>query len=121
MKTLFLVFIGGGAGSVCRYGISRILAQLLPVFPWATFAANAVSCILLGFLVEWSARGLLSSDQRMLLMTGFCGGLSTFSTFTNETYFLYQRGLFVAMGNVVLSLVICMICLILGMKLAARV
>jgi len=121
MKTLLFVFIGGGVGSVCRYGISRMFAQVLPEFPLATFFANAISCIILGFLVEWSARGWLSSDQRMLLMTGFCGGFSTFSTFTNENYFLYQRGLFSAMGNVVLSLVICMICLILGMKLAARV
>ena len=121
MKTLLFVFIGGGVGSVCRYGISRMFAQVLPEFPLATFFANAISCIILGFLVEWSARGWLSSDQRMLLMTGFCGGFSTFSTFTNENYFLYQRGLLLAMGNVVLSLVICMICLILGMKLAARV
>lgn len=121
MKILLLVFIGGGMGSVCRYGISRMFVHIPPVFPWATFFANAISCILLGFLVEWSARGWLSNDQRMLLMTGFCGGFSTFSTFTNETYFLYQRGLFAAMGNVVLSLVVCMICLILGMKLAARV
>jgi CrcB protein len=121
MKVLLLIFIGGGVGSVCRYGISRVLSQLPPVFPWATLAANAISCIILGFLVEWSARGWLSNEQRMLLMTGFCGGFSTFSTFTNETYFLYQRDLFAAIGNVVLSVVICMICLILGMKLAARV
>ncbi len=120
MKTLLLVFMGGGLGSISRYGISRMFVTVPPVFPWATLAANAVSCMMLGFLLEWSAKGLLSNDQRMLLMTGFCGGFSTFSTFTGETFFLHHRSLFAAMGYVVLSLAFCMFCLILGMKLATR-
>lgn len=122
MKAFLLVFLGGGLGSVLRYSIHRALFSFASAFPWATFAANALSCILLGFLVEWSAKGLLSDSQRLLLMTGLCGGFSTFSTFTGETLHLYQRGLpIAAIANVLANLVVCMICLILGMKLAARV
>lgn len=122
MKTLLLVFIGGGVGSLCRYGISRALAGTPGAFPWATLLANVLSCFLLGFLVEWSARGLLTTNQRLLLATGFCGGFSTFSTFAGETCDLYERGLpLMAFVNIASGLVVCMIGLMLGMKLGARI
>lgn len=113
-----LVFIGGGLGSICRYGISVLLKNQGYIFPWATFLANALSCIVLGFLVGWTLKNGNQSDiQKYLLMTGFCGGFSTFSTFTNETFQLFQSGnLMYAFGNILLSLVICLGCIFIGVK-----
>ena len=115
-----LVFIGGGLGSICRYGIAVALKNQGYVFPWATFLANALSCIVLGALVGWTMKNGTASDvQKYFLMTGFCGGFSTFSTFTNETFQLMQEGsLGLAFGNILLSLVVCLVCIFLGMKLS---
>ena len=113
-----LVFIGGGLGSICRYGISVLLKNQGYIFPMATFVANALSCIVLGALVGWTMKNGNTSDiQKYLLMTGFCGGFSTFSTFTNETFQLFQSGnVMYAFGNILLSLVVCLICIFIGMK-----
>ena len=112
------VFIGGGLGSICRYGIARLLAEQEYIFPWATLIANVLSCIALGFLVSLSLKDAISQPYRVLLMTGFCGGFSTFSTFTNETYQLLIAGdHFYALMNVGGSILICLICIWIGMKI----
>lgn len=114
-----LVFIGGGLGSICRYGISVFLKNQNYVFPMATFLANAISCVILGALVGWTMKNGANDFQKYLLMTGFCGGFSTFSTFTNETFQLFQSGNFTyAFVNILLSLIICLVCIFIGMKLA---
>lgn len=59
-------------------------------FPWATFWANLLSCVLIGLLL--AVAPILNETTRILLITGFCGGLSTFSTFSRETMQLLQRG-----------------------------
>ena len=114
----FLVFIGGGLGSICRVGISHLLNIFNFSFPWATFLANALSCIVLGVLVGFSLKGSMGSEYKVMLMTGFCGGFSTFSTFTNDTLLLFQSGqLSYAFANIFLSLLVCLVCIYLGMKL----
>ena len=114
----FWVFIGGGFGSICRYGIARLLLQQGYIFPWATFAANAISCVVLGCLVSLSLKNAIEQPFKILLMTGFCGGFSTFSTFTNETYQLFLAGEhFYALINIAGSLLVCLLCIWIGMKL----
>ncbi|MFK7773994.1 MAG: fluoride efflux transporter CrcB [Saprospiraceae bacterium] len=115
-----LVFIGGGLGSICRFGISVWLKNHGYIFPMATFLANALSCIVLGALFGWTMKNGNASDiQKYLLMTGFCGGFSTFSTFTHETFQLLQSGnLMHAFGNILLSLIVCLVCIFIGMKIA---
>ncbi len=120
MQSYLLVFLGGGLGSICRYGIAHFLEQQQYHFPWATFCANILSCILLGVLVGLSTRGGFPTPAKFLLMTGFCGGFSTFSTFTNETYQLLQNGdIAYAMANIAGSILLGLFCIFVGLKLVA--
>lgn len=118
MQAFLLVFIGGGLGSICRYGIARLLQKQQWDFPLATFIANALACIILGALVGISLKGDMNSTNKLLWMTGFCGGFSTFSTFSSETFQLLQTGNYVyALANVGLSIIVCLFCIFIGMKL----
>jgi fluoride exporter len=83
------VFVGGGLGSLLRFLISWYLPYQ-EGFPWATFWANMLSCLIIGGFL--ALMPLLGESQRLLLITGFCGGLSTFSAFSRETLQLLQRG-----------------------------
>lgn len=124
MQQCFWVFIGGGLGSICRFGIAELLIRYesfsklsASTFPWATIIANALSCIILGCLVSLSLKNAIEQPYRLMLMTGFCGGFSTFSTFSNETYQLFIAGEhFYALLNIGVSLLICLICIWGGMK-----
>lgn len=109
------VFIGGGLGSVCRYWLGRHF-NADSGLPWGTFLANALSCILLGYLLAQYARTGISPPSRWLLAVGFCGGFSTFSTFSGELVSLYQAGGWFAMAT---YLLISLICGVLGILLGA--
>lgn len=89
------VFVGGGLGALARHGIAVILPN--PTFssgqlPWATLLANFLACLVLGYGLALILRGQLGRGGELLLLTGFCGGFSTFSTFAYELLQLYQNG-----------------------------
>ena len=117
MKFL-LVFLGGGLGSGVRYGISLIISRLSIHFPLATLLSNVTACFLIGVLTAAATKDNLTDAQRLLLATGFCGGFSTFSTFSNETLQLAQNGqLFSAFGNILLSLTLCLTATFIGLRI----
>lgn len=90
-----LVFLGGGVGSLCRYGLTLVLpvADLSKGdFPWATFSANLLACLVLGAGIALFSRELITKELSLLLVTGFCGGFSTFSTFSGELVGFYEGG-----------------------------
>ena len=89
MKTnIFLIAIGGLLGSVARYLSVVYVTKLIPSqFPYGTFAVNIAGCLVIGIIYGLSLRYLwLTPEWRLLLATGFCGGFTTFSTFS------YERG-----------------------------
>lgn len=99
MKELLFVFIGGGAGSVLRYMDTLVWQHLslMPRFqnmtlPWPTLAVNVIGCFFISLIYINSEHWGLSPEQRLLLTTGLCGGLTTFSTFSYEGLTLLRTG-----------------------------
>ena len=90
MKTILYIALGGGIGSVLRYLISAVLKG--NSFPYATFITNILGCLLIGlFFGYFEKNDLLSKDLKLFLITGLCGGFTTFSAFSNENIQLMQN------------------------------
>ena len=94
-RLLLLVGIGGFTGSILRYSASGYVQQLIKSsnFPYGTLVVNVLGCFLIGFLTYLADYyGVLTSEARALLITGFLGGFTTFSSFSNETFNLMRDG-----------------------------
>ncbi|MEU4150893.1 fluoride efflux transporter CrcB [Streptomyces sp. NPDC026659] len=102
-----LVIVGGMAGAPLRYLTDRFVQKRHDaVFPWGTFTVNVIGCFILGLLTGAVVAGAASSNAQLLLGTGLCGALTTYSTFSFETLRLAEDGArFLAAANVVASLV----------------
>ena len=118
---LLFIFLGGGLGSLLRYFLGVGCRYLVPssssIFPWGTLLVNVLGSFLIGYLVERYHGGL--GLEQFLLVVGFCGGFTTFSTFTLEVYSYFVEGLFwqgilYVVGSVLLGLT----ALYLGFRLA---
>lgn len=93
MKQAFLVFLGGGIGSVLRYFIGKLLNSPETGIPYGTFAANILGSLLIGIILGFAAKHeSLNANQTLLLATGFCGGFTTFSTFAYENHVFLKSG-----------------------------
>ena len=91
IKDVIIVGIGSGIGGICRYLISLTMGHAGNGFPWGTFAANVTGCLLIGLLWGVTSRfHNLSPAFSLLLMVGFCGGFTTFSTFSKEGLTMLQ-------------------------------
>jgi CrcB protein len=110
MNTLFLVFLGGGLGSIVRYGISEIIKlNFRTNFPIATLSVNIISCIVLALVIGvFSHKIGDNTSLKTFLVVGFCGGFSTFSTFSFETVELMRSGnMLYAVANILISVTVC--------------
>lgn len=93
MKYALLVFLGGGVGSVLRYWVGKLFQGPLGTFPAGTMIVNVVGSLLIGVLIGYGLKnGGLSEPQTLLLVTGFCGGFTTFSAFALENQTFLKAG-----------------------------
>ena len=94
MKLLWYVALGSAVGGVARVVLgSAVQARSVGAFPVGTFVVNITGSLLLGFLMRYLlASPTVSADMRAMLTTGFCGGYTTFSTFSYETLMLIEAG-----------------------------
>ena len=123
MKSFILVFLGGGLGSGLRYLVAIAMNQYSKAQPFGTFTVNMLGCLLIGLVLGYAQKeNTLTSNQTLLLATGFCGGFTTFSAFASENLELIRNGeLFnfsiYAIGSVFLGIVLILIGYLLVNKL----
>ncbi|MFJ4727211.1 fluoride efflux transporter FluC [Streptomyces diastaticus] len=106
MGEWFLVLAGGAVGAPARYLIGVAARDRLPAsLHWGTFLANMAAALLLGFLVQAGTQGALGATGQALLSTGFCGALSTWSTFSKEVLALTDARRLARAGGYLLATV----------------
>lgn len=104
------IFLGGGFGSLARYGVGKLAVNFYDAgkFPLGTLLTNTLACLILGMTLYFFKDKLVSSDWiKYAVIIGFCGGFSTFSTFSFETIQLVQNGnIGMAIANVAVSILL---------------
>lgn len=94
MENILVVMIGGAIGSAARYLFSLLcLEKFGPSFPWGTLFVNLAGCFIIGLFFAFTTQKLIVNETvRLFIMVGFLGGLTTFSSFSNETLQLFLSG-----------------------------
>lgn len=120
------VGVGSALGGMARYWMSGIVARAVgETFPWGTFAVNVIGSFIIGFVAVVTApdgRIFIGSTTRLAILTGFCGGFTTFSSFSLQTLTLLNDGEYLYAGaNIAVSVVVCLIAVWAGAALATNV
>ena len=120
MLAYLWVAIGGALGSMARFGMNGLIPQKTGAFPWATLIINISGSFVIGILgALTTSHGRMTTSSRVfatqLLITGVCGGYTTFSSFSLQTLYLIRDGeWFYAAGNILLSVILCLIAVWIG-------
>ena len=119
IKHVIMVGAGGAAGSILRFLVSVIASRYFPGhLPLATFIVNITGCFLIGLLVAQLSATTADQSLRFLLITGFCGGYTTFSAFSYENVMLINNGnALLAAGYIFASVILGIAAVWLGLKL----
>lgn len=120
IKQILLVGLGGGIGSMMRYGTSLLIRPKL--FPVATLSVNVIGCFIIGLVFALSIKEEgISDNWKLFLATGICGGFTTFSAFSLENLGLMQSGkIGMALTYIILSLVLGILATFLGYQLIIK-
>jgi CrcB protein len=121
MKTVIYIAMFGALGCVARYFLSGWTYEKMGWhFPWGTLSVNILGAFIIGLVMELGLRGaLIPANLRIGLTIGFLGGLTTFSTFSYETFKLLETGrILIAFGNVMVSVAACLLFTWLGIVVA---
>jgi CrcB protein len=123
ISTYLWIALGGALGSMARFWLAAFVAQSLgPQFPWGTILINILGSFIIGFFATFSGpsgRLVASFNTRAFVMVGICGGFTTFSAFSLQTLDLARESRWLqAGGNVVLSVVLCLLAVWAGHALA---
>lgn len=122
MTSVLAVAAGGAIGSVGRWGLGLLLSSCLPGLPAGTFVANVLAGLIIGTVSGVGSVTPLPEETRLLLTVGLCGGLSTFSTFSNETLGMMEGGhLAGALVNIALNVIVCLVAVWAGTRLGASI
>ncbi|WP_209391088.1 fluoride efflux transporter CrcB [Chryseobacterium sp. RR2-3-20] len=117
MRNIFLIFFGGGLGSVLRYLLSFNAQKLWKInnFPVGTLLVNIIGCFAIGFLTSYLVK--FDNGLKFLLITGICGGFTTFSAFSIENYSLWENQQFLMLTIYIgLSILLGIIAVFAGIK-----
>ncbi len=122
MRQVFFLIVGGSFGTLARFTVVKAVQSRLPtLFPWGTMIVNLSGSFIIGFLFILFEESFISRDFRALMMIGFLGAYTTFSTFSLETLNLMRDGeMTAAAGNILLTNFLGITCAFLGL-LAGRV
>lgn len=126
MLNILAVFIGGGLGSLSRYGFAVLLKSYSMGFPIATLSVNIIGSLILGFAAAlfWNKMpSSITNDTLNLAITaGFCGGFTTFSTFSWEVFEFIKNGeLLLALFYACISVLVCVLSILSGVYLSKYV
>lgn len=118
LKNILIVGLGGFLGSVLRYLVylaSTANAETKTLFPWGTFLANIIGCFLIGlFWGILDTYNWFSEELRLLLMVGFCGGFTTFSSYALDSIAIGKGSLYLSLFYLLLSIVVGILFVLLG-------
>lgn len=117
---IFLLFLGGGFGTLSRYAISTGVSALSPtVFPYGTFFVNCIGCFCIGVCFALFEKIAVPQRLQLVLTTGFLGGFTTFSSFAYETtHLLRNKAMLHAVLNILLTNILGIILVVAGMLTA---
>ena len=114
-----MVALGGGIGAICRYAISLI--PIKSQFPFITLIVNLLGAIFIGFIVGFAESRKMSSNTSLFLKVGFCGGFTTFSTFSAQALQLLQSGhRLLGMTYILTSAIVCILMTWVGTSLTEK-
>jgi fluoride exporter len=121
MRNVLVIALGGAVGTAARYGLGGVIQRATTAFPLSTLVINITGSFLLGFLMRWLLSTTASPELRAALTIGFCGGYTTFSTFSYETARLIESGSWTRAGTyVVASVAASLLATFAGFAVAVR-
>ena len=121
MQELLIISLGAVVGANARYLISRYAARILgPVFPYGTLIINIIGSIIVGFFVIWATeRAWVDPRWRLLVVVGFCGAFTTFSSYAFESMAYFEQGQWLLLWtNILTNNILCLLGALAGMAIA---